>query len=794
MVHYRSLALRLVVWTAATTILIYVVALYNDYRISREHIIEKSRLEATQTVSSAVGDLSAMLQGVRRSTDLFAQVLGAAPMTPAQTDALLRDVVARRDDLYGATVAMEPAPEFPNGFAPYYFHAGGTVRYADLAAAEYGYREQPWYVEPRRRAHAVWSEPYFDEGGGNALMATYSVPLQRARAGSEEFIGVVTADVTLDRLQSYLNRIRLGESGFAFLLSGAGRLLSYPDRSALMRQFVELNPQIANDAAWRNAYDRTLRGDTDVVRLRCLSGSGACLYAFSPLADTGWRIAVLYPEHEMLAPLREYSSRVAIIAATGTALLLLALTFLARTITRPLVALAAASERLGSGDLEVEMPAVRGRDEVAQLVSAFRRMQGRLKQYIAQIEQETATRNRLQGELDAAHQIQMEMLPHAGRADVRRTAYDLWARLIPAKSVGGDFYTWLEIDRGRLLLVIGDVSDKGVPAALFMARTITLLQQFAATDASPDVILRSLNASLSEHNETCMFATLWCGTLDVENGRLDFASGGHAAPLLVRGGRATPMPQQHGPALGVMTPREFPLNRVQLQPGDMIALYTDGIDEAFSPQHEQFGHERLAATLQESAPHDTRAAGEHLLASVKSFAAGAPQSDDITLLLLAYHGASRLLIDMPTYAYASGEFAAQLAALDDLHAWLADWLRKQHFDDAELLHDLRLVAEEIFVNIVNYGGLDSGERIVARLTRDDTRVALEFVDRARPWNPLEQAPVPRLGLSIDDACIGGLGVFLIGQLTDRQVYRRDDGANRFCVLKAWNRSTESAPT
>lgn len=291
-----------------------------------------------------------------------------------------------------------------------------------------------------------------------------------------------------------------------------------------------------------------------------------------------------------------------------------------------------------------------------------------------------------------------------------------------------------------------------------------------------------------------MFATLWCGTLDVENGRLDFASGGHAAPLLVRDGRATPMPQQHGSALGVTTPLEFPLNRAQLQPGDMIALYTDGIDEAFNPQHEQFGHERLAAALQESAPHDARAAGEHLLASVKSFAAGAPQSDDITVLLLEYHGASGLLVDMPAHAYASGEFAAQLAALDDLHAWLADWLREQHLDDAELLHDLRLVAEEIFVNIVNYGGLESGERIVARLARDDTHVALEFVDRARPWNPLEQAPVPRLGLSIDDACIGGLGVFLIGQLTDRQVYRRDDGANRFCVLKAWNRSTEGAPT
>jgi sigma-B regulation protein RsbU (phosphoserine phosphatase) len=282
--------------------------------------------------------------------------------------------------------------------------------------------------------------------------------------------------------------------------------------------------------------------------------------------------------------------------------------------------------------------------------------------------------------------------------------------------------------------------------------------------------------------------------LDIASGRLDFASGGHTAPLFVRYGRAAPMPQEHGSALGVVTPAEFPLNSVQLQAGDMISLYTDGIDEALNPQLEHFGHERLADALQEAAPRDTHAAGEHVLATVKSFAAGAPQSDDITLLLLAYHGTSRLLIDMPSHSYASCEFAAQLAALDDLHAWLAGWLRDQHLTDAELLHDLRLVAEEIFVNIVNHGGLDIGERIIARLACDRARIALEFVDRARPWNPLGQAPVAKLAQSTDDACIGGLGVFLVGELTDRQIYRHDDGANRFCVVKALSRSTEGKQT
>jgi phosphoserine phosphatase RsbU/P len=780
----RKLAIRLAVWIAGCSILIYSAAVYLDYALSKQHIVAKSELQATQIVSSAVADLTATLAGVQRSTDLFAQVLSATRPAREEAARLLRDVVAGRDDIYGATIAFEPTEEQPAGFAPYFFHARDEVRYADLAAPEYRFTTKDWYTEPRRLRHAVWSEPYYDEGGGDALMTTYSVPLLGAGARGRDFRGVVTADITLGRLQAYLDRIRLGASGYAALLSREGRLLSHPDTKLLMKPMSEAFPGLASDPAWQEALARALEGDTGTARVRCPHTAGDCLFAYSPLGETGWPIAVLYPEREMLSDLRDHSVKVAMISAFGMALLVLAVALVSRTITKPLVALSAASDRLGQGDLDVALPPVGSDDEVGHLIQAFRRMQARLKDFIARLETETATRNRLQGELDAAHQIQMEMLPQQGNASLSGSRYHLWARLVPAKAVGGDLYTWLEVGRGSLLVVVGDVSDKGVPAALFMARTITLLQEYAVASPDPSTILERLNASLVENNDTCMFATLFCGLLDPELGMLRFASGGHTPPMLLRDGKAAPIPQEHGPALGVSDGATYPANRLTLQPGDTLAFYTDGVDEAFNPTEEMFGHDRLAETLARHARLDVRSSGERILEAVKSFAGGTPQSDDITLVLLRWEGTPSLLAKMQPSSASSRRFPARVVELDSLFGWIEQWLGEHGIESTELASDLRLVAEEVFVNIVSYSGLSEQDSVEVVLGRDDSRIALEFVDRGRPWNPLEQAPEVELGRSTEDASIGGLGVFLVHELTDERLYRREDGANRFCVLKA----------
>src|SRR6476660_8177783 len=139
-------------------------------------------------------------------------------------------------------------------------------------------------------------------------MTTYSVPLLGAGAGSRDFVGVVTADITLERLQAYLDRIRLGTTGYAALLSREGRLLSHPDSTLLMKPMSEAVPRLAGDPAWQAALARALQGETGTARVPCPHAAGVCLYAYSPLGETGWPIAVLYPEREMLSDLRVHSA------------------------------------------------------------------------------------------------------------------------------------------------------------------------------------------------------------------------------------------------------------------------------------------------------------------------------------------------------------------------------------------------------------------------------------------------------------------------------------------------------
>lgn len=785
-----SITLRLVLWMATTAVVVYSFAVAYDYQLTREHILAKSRLEASRIIDSAVSDLTANLEGIEDSTDLFAQVLSENLPPPDQLQDLLQKIVSARRDLYGAAIAISPGILQPAAFAPYFYHRDNAVVYADLALADYELGQQDWYRLPIEQGKALWTRPYFDEGGGNVLMTTYTVPIIK----DTRVLGVVTADMTLDRLHNYLSRIRLGADGFALLLTQDGTVISHPDVKLALKSLTTIYPSV-QQPAWQNTLAQAARGERGVVDLPCPHLDDNCLVGFSQLAETGWVLIVLYPKQEMLADLHNHSFKVLLIAVIGVLVLLVAVSLISRRLTLPLVALAKASQQLGGGDLDTPLPAARGEDEVARLINAFTRMRERLKEFIGKLEQETASRHRLQGELDAAHHIQMEMLPDGGNGELHKNEVDVWARLIPAKSVGGDLYTWLDSNPRKLWLVVGDVSDKGVPAALFMARTLTLLQQYATSGLSVSDVLAKLNDNLVEHNDACMFVTLFCAVLHLDSGLLEFSSGGHTAPILrsKRNKQTTVVTQDHGPALGLCESAKFPVNRLQLASGDMLCVYTDGIDEAFNTARQQFGLERLQSALA-TAANDCAEAGKAVLDAVMKFSDGSPQSDDITLLLVQWHASItthvlqwRPLLEGKTTTALTAldtlSFAPRLPALADVFSHLATWLQQQGCSDDKLLHDLKLVTEEIFVNIVNYGQLADSATVTLLLARSEESILLEFLDGGLAWNPLEDSATPTLGLATEETAIGGLGVFLVRELTDAQAYRREQGLNRFCVLK-----------
>jgi phosphoserine phosphatase RsbU/P len=282
-------------------------------------------------------------------------------------------------------------------------------------------------------------------------------------------------------------------------------------------------------------------------------------------------------------------------------------------------------------------------DEVGSLAEAMTAMIARLQRYLLEMEAATAARERVEGELSAARDIQEGMLPRTFPPFPERRDVDVYAMLQSAKQVGGDLYDYVLLDRDRLFFVVGDVSGKGVPAALFMAMTMTLFKATAlASTAGPEQIMRRVNAELSRENPGQMFVTAFCGILDLATGAVEYANGGHDAPFLrAADGTVSRLGKTRGMALGVFGDADFDPARHQLAPGDALVLFTDGVSEAANTDDDLFTIARIEAALAAvSRDASARSLAEGLADDVRVFVGEAPQSDDLAILVVRYEGAA----------------------------------------------------------------------------------------------------------------------------------------------------------
>jgi sigma-B regulation protein RsbU (phosphoserine phosphatase) len=246
-----------------------------------------------------------------------------------------------------------------------------------------------------------------------------------------------------------------------------------------------------------------------------------------------------------------------------------------------------------------------------------------------------AVKEQITSELRVAREIQMGMLPHDFSAMEQAYGVEFAAVLEPAREVGGDLYGVCAAAGDRLVVFLGDVSGKGIPASMFMVRAISLARLLARDIEEPEIILARLNDELSEDNPSFMFVTFICAVYDPATGRMSIANGGHCRPVLIRAGEPPCWAVKNlGTALGFDTGLDFERTELTLNPGDSLVFYTDGVSEAFNPQDECYGDDRLIADTKalsgQSAPDLTAA----LLAKVHGFADSAPQSDDIAILTL----------------------------------------------------------------------------------------------------------------------------------------------------------------
>ncbi len=637
---FHGVTARFICWTLLASGAVLAATLVGSSRLARETALEAAELEARQNADRLAYRVRAVLAAVEESAQLLAAALETVEPTPPAIEELLRRFVASGENVYGATAAFAAgaAPHGPRLFAPYVFGEGDDprrLRYVDLAASGVRYTERGWYREAVASGKPSWSEPFVDEASGRVAV-TYAVPFFGGRDQTRRLQGVAAADVPLAFLSRIVGEVQLGQTGRALVLSRAGRILALSQRSRLELDaplLEELPP--ARRAALAPLVRHMLSGGTGFARLEVNGRPGRVLY--QPIEVAGWSLGVFYPEEELMAGADRLRRLQTTFGLLGLAVLAAVVVALSHRLTAPLRELAAVARGLAA-NLEQELPPVRSQDELGALVLAFREMRDALRRYVRDLEAATAERQRLESELLIARRIQMEMLP-PGRAGSPAEGYELAARLDPAREVCGDLFDHFA-EGGRVFFLVADVSGKGVPAALFMARAKTLFEVSAARQSEPSAILAAVNRGLCRENEALVYVTAACGVLELASGELCFACAGHQPPVrLCAGAAPVPLHTEGGTVLGLLESAAFPQSRVRLAPGEAVFAFTDGVDEAFDPQGELFGTARLLDCLARLAAEPVERINDSVRQAVSVHAGPARQSDDITILTLRYLGA-----------------------------------------------------------------------------------------------------------------------------------------------------------
>lgn len=612
-----------------------------NYKMSARLLREEVSANAKSLAEASVYKIESIMRSVQKVPESLAYALENTTYTKDELERMLTEVVEKNPEIYGATIAFEPYafdPEIEE-YAPYYYSSAGEVKRADLAAANYNYFKWDWYKRPEAEGRSLWSEPYYDEGGGNILMATYSVPFYTEGRSKGRLKGIVTADVSLKWLTDIISSITIMDSGYGFLLSTNGTFVTHPAEDLVMGKTIFAVADEKGLAVIRDAGEKMVKGEKGCMPFYSPFLNKQCFMCFSPVPSTGWSLAVLFPEDELLSGITDLTKKMVLIASAGTILLLLLVVFIARNITRPLRAMVKATDIISTGNLDAELPEQKDKDEVGQLTAAFNHMQTSLKAHIEELTLATAAKERIESELDVAREIQQSILPKTFPAFPEHPEVDVYAFMRAARQVGGDFYDYYFIDDDRLCFVIGDVSGKGVPASLFMAVTKTLLKATTTSTLSPDKILEKVNNELSRDDQQGFFVTVFFGIVNIRTGEVAFSNGGHNTPMIIKSdGRVEEMEHIGGMVVGVMEGVEFKTGKVQLEEKDSIFLYTDGVTEAMDKNKEQFTEERLESCLEQLSLHEPKEMIEAMMKKIEAFTGNNPQSDDITMMAIEYKG------------------------------------------------------------------------------------------------------------------------------------------------------------
>lgn len=614
---------------------------------------------------------------------------------------------------------------------------------------KYNYPKRSWYKElisqlEKEDGRVVWSKPYFEAEGSHTIMVTAGYGVYDDDNNSK-LIGLSTVDWELTDIVDKVQKMRPTQNSFTlfadkthdYIIVSTDTFLDNPD---LMGKSLKEIP-------W---YSENLK------KLTYFTYHNKKYIPYYKTLDNGMIFIVCIPRDEIFALVYRYTFMclllVSIISFSISIILLL---FLNKSIKRPIDKLIEIANKIGDGDINREIR-IEKPQEFKTLAKTFNKM----KKDITLISKERAT---IEQELSIAKDIQKSCLPCVFPPFPERSDFEIYATMDAAKNVGGDFYDFYLLEDGKkLMFLIADVSGKGVPAALFMMTMKTKMADIALADFTPDEMMKEINNQTCENNKQGFFVTMFVGVVDFEKNKVTCVNCGHNPPLARhKVDDFNYINMDTNLVLGALPNVDYKIYEYELQQGDVIFLYTDGVTEAMNEEGKLYGEDRLKEIINKSKDKKIEEIVQDIKEDIQIYSKNVAQSDDITMLIFKYNG--------KTKNYKS------VASKENYHNFLS-WLEEKCMNNQvtpDLQTKIELCSEEIYTNVFSYAyGEEQGE-IEVEFEKNENEIIMRFIDYGIPYNPLEKDD-PDISLDANERSIGGLGIFMVKQMTKSVEYNYEN--------------------
>lgn len=625
----RSIAFQLGIYVLAAVIAVISLIVFLNYEYNQKIIMEKIEESAIHQSAIIINQISKnVINNQEVARNVAAQVLYYD--SHGDLELFVKQVVRNNSIVSGLHVKLFQQKDTIT-YSAFPDKEGKVVGFEDYKLCSI--KKYPDLVRKIKQGEkSVWSKPFYCPRDTGRLMISYFLPIKDENG---KIAGIVSSDISLDFLSDAISKIQINNRGFAFIVSENGIYLTHPIKEWVMNRNIF------------NVSEKIFTGDREKYRKILVSGKSGSGFAYpqllnyekswfyiTPIPNTNWHVIIVIPAKELFKDLNVIFRDNVIVSIAGIFLILLIILLIFNRMLSPLAQVVKSIQRFSFGE--------RGRkgkkNEIELLNESLKELQYQYGTYIKEQSQVRKDKRKYEKDLKSAKAIQRTIIPQDYDFLKGRKEIELHAILQPAESIGGDLYDYFFIDPTHVLFSMGDVSGKGIPAALFMAVAHTMIKS-KSTVLSAMHIVDVVNKALSIENSNQHFLTLFLGILDVETGILDYCNAAHSYPYLIRKNKEIiQLEQTHGLPIGVYSNKSYKSNSIVLSKEDTLLLYTDGVTDCKNEAGEFFGMARLSKLIQMLGNLSPEELTGQLMKNLMNFKGKAKQADDISLMAVKFKG------------------------------------------------------------------------------------------------------------------------------------------------------------